>query len=126
MADKKVSELPSATQLRASDVFSVVTGLQTTPVSKQATVKNVFGHIAANAVFSANVTVTGNKTRLASNVVVTKVTTVNTFVMTVGVAPSTSNAATEGWSAGRVHIGPGYIYVATDSNTIKRAALSSF
>ena len=40
--------------------------------------------------------------------------------------PATSNATTEGITAGRIFYSNTYLYIATDSNTIKRVALSTF
>jgi hypothetical protein len=126
MADKKVSQLDSLTTTAAPDLLMIVDDPTGTPVSKKITIKNLFGAVPANTVFSANVTVSGNRVQLASNVNVTKTLTANTVKITFGAAPSTNNATTEGWSVGQMRFTNNYIYVAVNSTTIKRVALSVF
>jgi hypothetical protein len=126
MADKKVSQLDSLTTTAAPDLLMIVDDPTGTPVSKKITIKNLFGAVPANTVFSANVTVSGNRVQLASNVNVTKTLTANTVKITFGSTPSTNNATTEGWSVGQMRFTNNYIYVAVNSTTIKRVALSVF
>jgi hypothetical protein len=42
------------------------------------------------------------------------------------VVPTTSNAVNEGYESGRIWYSNNYLYIATDENTIKRVALSTF
>ena len=126
MADKKVSQLDSLTTTAAPDLLMIVDDPNGTPVSKKITIKNLFGAVPANTVFSANVTVSGNRVQLASNVNVTKTLTANTVKITFGSAPSTNNATTEGWSVGQMRFTNNYIYIAVNPTTIKRVALSVF
>jgi hypothetical protein len=57
----------------------------------------------------------------------TGTTTANTFVVSTKSAdPSTSNAATETVTAGSIFYSNTYLYIATDANTIKRVALTTF
>jgi len=126
MADKKVSQLDSLTTTAAPDLLMIVDDPTGTPVSKKITIKNLFGAVPANTVFSANVTVSGNRVQLASNVNVTKTLTANTVKITFGSTPSTNNATTEGWSLGQMRFTNNYIYIAVGPTTIKRVALSVF
>jgi hypothetical protein len=126
MADKKVSQLPSATQAAAPDLLMIVTDPNGTPTSKKITTKALFGRVPANTVFAANVTTTGNMTHFASNVMVTKTTTVNTFAITFGATPYSNNATTVGMAVGEMRFTNNYIYIAVNATTIKRAALFKF
>ena len=126
MADKKVSQLDSLTTAAAPDLLMIVHDPNGTPTSKKITVKNLFGAVGSNTVFSANVSVTGNKVQLASNVNVTKTLTANTVKITFGSTPGSNNATTEGWSVGQMRFTNNYIYVAVNATTIKRVALSVF
>ena len=126
MADKKVTQLASLTTTAAPDLLMIVDDPNGTPVSKKITIKNLFGAVPANTVFSANVTVSGNRAQFASNVNVTKTLTANTVKITFGSTPSTNNATTEGWSVGQMRFTNNYIYVAVNATTIKRVALSVF
>jgi hypothetical protein len=135
MADKKISQLTALTTTAAPDLLMIVDDPNGTPVSKKITIKNLFGAVPANTVFSANVSVSGNKTQLACNVVTTKTATVNNFIMTKKAAPSSNNAATATVSGltptgpitvGTVWFSNTHLYIATDSTTIKRVALSVF
>ena len=126
MADKKVSQLTALTTTAAPDLLMIVDDPLGTPVSKKITIKNLFGAVPANTVFSANVTVSGNRVQLASNVNVTKTLTANTVKITFGSAPATNNATTEGWSLGQMRFTNNYIYIAVGPTTIKRVSLSVF
>jgi hypothetical protein len=126
MADKKVTQLTALTTPTAPDLLLIVDDPNGTPVSKKITLKSLFGAVTSNTVFSANVTVSGNRVQLASNVNVTKTLTANTVKITFGSTPSTNNATTEGWSVGQMRFTNNYIYVAVNSTTIKRVALSVF
>ena len=86
-------------------------------------------------VANTNVRVTNNETALnnAGNTFITSTLTVlsvaNTaslIVSTKSSDPATSNATTEGITAGTIFYSNTYLYVTTDSNTIKRVALSTF
>jgi hypothetical protein len=126
MADKKVSQLTELTSTAAPDQLLIVDDPNGTPTSKRITVKSLFGAVPANTAISANLTVSGNKATFASNVVVTKVTTVNTFVTTLGSTPSTNNATTESLSVGQMYFTNTHLYIAVNATTIKRVALSTF
>jgi hypothetical protein len=126
MADKKVSQLPSATTAAAPDLLMIVTDPNGTPTSKKISTKALFGAINSNTVFKANTTVTGNKALFAANVVMTKSTTVNTFNITLGSTPASNNATTVGMSVGQMRFTNTYLYIAVNATTIKRVALSTF
>lgn len=135
MADKKISQLTSLSTTAAPDLLLIVDDPNGTPVSKKITIKSFMSAIPANTSFSANVTVSGNKTQLACNVVTTKTATVNNFIMTKKTSPSSNNAATATVSGltptvpitvGTIWFSNTHLYIATDSTTIKRVALSTF
>lgn len=126
MADKKVSQLTSLTTTAAPDLLLIVDDPNGTPVSKSITIKNLFATVPANTAFSANVTVSGNRALFSSNVQVTKATTVNTFITTLGSAPGSNNASTESLSVGQMYFTNTHLYIAVNATTIKRVALDTF
>jgi len=126
MADKKVSQLTSATTAAAPDLLMIVTDPNGTPTSKKITVKNLFGSVSANTIFSANVTVRGNRAQFASNVNITKTLTANTVKITYGSTPASNNATTVGMAVGELRFTNTYVYIAVNATTIKRVALSTF
>lgn len=126
MADKKVSQLPSLTTTAAPDLLYIVDDPNGTPVSKRITVKNFFGAVPANTVFSANVTVSGNRAQFASNVNITKTLTANTVKITFGSTPGSNNATVVGMQVGEMRFTNTYLYVAVNATTIKRIPLQVF
>jgi hypothetical protein len=126
MADKKVSQLTALTTTAAPDLLLIVDDPNGTPLSKKVTIKTFFGAVPANTVFTANVTTRGNRVQHASDVVVTKATTVNTFITTLKTTPSTNNATTESLSVGQMFFTNTHLYIAVNATTIKRVALTTF
>ena len=126
MADKKVSQLTALTTPTAPDLLLIVDDPNGTPVSKKITLKSLFGAVTSNTVFSANVTVSGNRVQLASNVNITKTLTANTFKITLGSTPASNNATTVGMSVGELRFTNTYLYIAVNATTIKRVALNTF
>ena len=126
MADKKVSQLDSLTTTAAPDLLMIVDDPTGTPVSKKITIKNLFGAVPANTVFSANVTVLGNRAQFASNVNITKTLTANTVKITYGSTPGSNNATSVGMAVGELRFTNTYVYIAVNATTIKRIALSKF
>ena len=126
MADKKVTQLTSLTTTAAPDLLMIVDDPTGTPVSKKITVKSFFGAVPSNTVFSANVTASGNRVQLASNVNITKTLTANTVRITFGTTPASNNATTVGMTVGEMRFTNTYLYIAVNSTTIKRVALSTF
>jgi hypothetical protein len=126
MADKKVSQLPSLTTTAAPDLLYIVDDPTGTPVSKSITVKNFFGAVPSNtSINGATLTVRAITTTTA-NVNVTKTLTANVVKVTVGTAPSTNNATTEGWGVGQMRFTNTHIFIAVNATTIKRVALDKF
>jgi hypothetical protein len=138
MADKKITQLTTASSISSDDLLLVVDAPNTVPVSKKITVKSLFGSIPSNTSISANLTVSGNRLRAAANVVVTKTTSVNNFIVTKKADPSSNNATTATVSGltpvspstnlpvGTMWFSNTYLYIATDATTIRRVALSRF
>ena len=126
MADKKVTQLTALTTPTAPDLLLIVDDPNGTPVSKKITLKSLFGAVTSNTVFSANVTVSGNRVQLASNVNITKTLTANTVKITFGSTPASNNATVVGMAVGEMRFTNTYLYIAVNSTTIKRVALSVF
>jgi len=126
MADKKVTQLTALTTPTAPDLLLIVDDPNGTPVSKKITLKSLFGAVTSNTVFSANVTVSGNRVQLASNVNITKTLTANTVKITLGSTPASNNATTVGMSVGELRFTNTFLYIAVNATTIKRVALGTF
>jgi len=126
MADKKVTQLTALTTPTAPDLLLIVDDPNGTPVSKKITLKSLFGAVTSNTVFSANVTASGNRVQLASNVNITKTLTANTVKITFGSTPGSNNATSVGMAVGEMRFTNTYLYIAVNSTTIKRITLSTF
>lgn len=85
-------------------------------------------------VANTNVRLTNNEAQLLLGATVLSTGILNTpranteslIVSTKSADPSTSNAATETVTAGTIFYSNTYLYIATDANTIKRVALTTF
>jgi phage baseplate assembly protein gpV len=126
MADKKVTQLTALTTPTAPDLLLIVDDPNGTPVSKKITLKSLFGAVTSNTVFSANVTVSGNRVQLASNVNITKTLTANTVKITFGATPGSNNATSVGMAVGEMRFTNTFLYIAVNATTIKRITLSTF
>ena len=126
MADKKVTELTAITSVSGDDLLLVVNDPSGTPESRKVTVSNLFASVDSDTVhsgkvtFSANTTISGNKSTVSAN------TTFSGNLRLTSDTPASNNAASEGYGVGSIWYDDDYIYVATASGTIKRAALSTF
>ena len=148
MADKKVSALSAVTSISSDDLFLVVNDPQGTPASNKVSVKSIFNSVPANTSITGRFSTTANNTLAGTTTTISSNTTVSgnltssavaTFSGTLHVTgdkkfvldtrsstPGSSNAATQGLAAGTIFYDTGYLYIVTDSNTIKRVALSTF
>ena len=137
MPDKKISELTSLVTTQSGDLVLVIDDPTGTPTSKQVTIKNFFGAIAANAVFSANLTVTGNNATFSgSNTVFNANVNIRAkmIVSDVQVANSkirlfeqlTPANSTIKILPGNLFADNNFIYFAPANNNLKRATLASF
>jgi len=126
MADKKVTQLTALTTPTAPDLLLIVDDPNGTPVSKKITLKSLFGAVTSNTVFSANVTASGNRVQLASNVNITKTLTANTVKITFGSTPGSNNATSVGMAVGELRFTNTFLYIAVNATTIKRITLSTF
>jgi len=126
MADKKVSQLPSATTAASPDLLLIVTDANGTPTSKQITVKKLFSAVPSNTVFSGSTLTVRARTTTTANVNVTKTLTANIVNITLGGTPSSNNATTVGMAVGEMRFTNTYIYIAVNATTIKRVALNTF
>ena len=95
MADKKVSALTALSSSSSEDLLLIVDDPNGTPASKKITVKNFFGAVASNTVFSGekNIVRSANTVFPAGNVTFTKTTTMNVAVM-FGLTSQRSAAST--------------------------------
>ncbi len=124
MADKKVTALTAATSVAAEDLFMVVDNPSGTPVSKKVSVTNIFGSVPTAAVFTKDVTVSGDNATVSAN---TTFSGTGNLRLT-SATPTTNNPTTTNpnVAAGSIWFDADYIYVAVSSTVIKRAALSTF
>lgn len=106
MADKKISELTSATSMGAGDVFSIVTDLTGTPGNRKITNKKVFGRVNSNTIINATFQANTANVR---------------FTIQSTPANSTANGL-----HGQIKWDASYLYVCTANNNWKRVALTSF
>ena len=148
MADKKVSALSAITSISSDDLFLVVNDPQGPPASSKISVKSIFNSVPANTAIkgrfstTANNTLAGTTTTISSNTTVSgNLTSTRTatfsgtlhitgdkkFVLsTKSAAPASGNAVSMGLAAGTIFYSNTHLYVVTDSNTIKRVALTAF
>ena len=142
MADKKVSALTELTTSASPDLLMIVDDPNGTPTSKKVTVKNFFGAVPSNTVFSAgslvtarsNVTITCANTVISSNLNVSGISKITgtgdnaRVVIENATTPGSNNATTQftGGQQGSIFWDTNYIYVATTNTQIKREALSVF
>jgi len=126
MADKKVSQLPSATTAASPDLLLIVTDANGTSTSKRITVKGLFGAIPSNTVFSGSTLTVRARTTTTANVNITKTLTANIVNVTLGSTPASNNATTVGMAVGEMRFTNTYIYIAVNATTIKRVALNTF
>tara|TARA_B100000131_G_scaffold74029_1_gene70267 strand:- start:429 stop:836 length:408 start_codon:yes stop_codon:yes gene_type:complete len=135
MADKKISELTSHSSPASEDLLVVIDDPNGTPVSKQITLKNLFGAVPANTVLNrttvnANTTLNGTTTTITANLDSTGVTTLNQLVVANNqiriTTRDTVGANTATGTTGQIRFDTDYIYVCVDTNTWKRVALSQF
>jgi len=104
--------------------------MQVANVTSTYTTNNAFQSYVANT----NVRLANNETQLAAGALVLTTGILNTprantqslIVSTKSADPATSNAATETVTAGSIFYSNTYLYIATDANTIKRVALTTF
>jgi hypothetical protein len=148
MADKKVSALSAVTSITSDDLFLVVNDPQGTPASNKVSVKSLFASVPANTAIkglfttvantiiagaqanvSANATFSGIVS-LTSNTNITGTTRVvgdkKLIIATKSATPASGNAVTSNVTAGTIFYSNTHLYIATDVNTIKRVALSTF
>lgn len=95
MADKKVSQLTALATTTSDDLLLVVDDPNGTPASKNITVKNFFGAIPANTVFSGakNIIRSANTVFPSGNTTFTKTTSMNVAISS-GLTSQRSSAPT--------------------------------
>lgn len=123
MADKKVTALKAATSVSGDDLFMVVDDPLGTPASKKLTVGSLFGSVPSAAVFTQDVTISGGNATVSAN---TTFSGAGNLILT-SVTPTSNHPefTVPPVSSGSIWFDDDYIYVAVNSTTIKRAALSS-
>ena len=108
---------------KASNVYvQAFAGSYTTNTDFQSYVANTNARLTQNETAFA-----GTTTQITTAILNTpRANTQSLIVSTKSSDPATSNATTEGITAGTIFYSNTYLYVTTDSNTIKRVALSTF
>jgi hypothetical protein len=139
MADSAITDLSSVLSPASTDRLLITRDPNGTPVSKQISVKDLFGNIPANTsisgitTLSANLIVSGSNTVFSSNVNITsskgpKVTAPYITIATKSTV-SSNNATTQLGASGlqgSIFWDENYLYLATANNNVKRVALSTF
>ena len=136
MADKKVSALSALTSVTSDDLFLIVNDPQGTPASYKVSAKHMFASVPANTAIkglfttTANTIVAGNQANVSANATFTSKVTVSgdkKFILSTKSAnPGNSNAVSQNITAGTIFYSNTHLYIVTDSNSIKRIALSTF
>jgi hypothetical protein len=136
MADKKVSALSALTSITSDDLFMVVNDPEGTPASYKVSVKHLFASVPANTAIKglfttvANTIIAGNQANVSANATFSSKMTISgdkKFILsTKSATPASGNAVTSNVTAGTIFYSNTHLYIATDSNTIKRVALSTF
>lgn len=136
MADKKVSALSALSSITSDDLFLVVNNPQGTPTSYKVSAKNMFKSVPANTAIkglfttTANTIIAGNQANVSANATFSSKVTVSGdkkfLITTKSTNPGNSNAVAQSITAGTIFYSNTHLYITTDSNTIKRIALSTF
>jgi hypothetical protein len=136
MADKKVTALSALSSITSDDLFLVVNNPQGTPTSYKVSAKNMFKSVPANTAIkglfttTANTIIAGNQANVSANATFSSKVTVSgdkKFLITSkSTNPGNSNAVAQSITAGTIFYSNTHLYITTDSNTIKRIALSTF
>ena len=136
MADKKVTALSALSSVTTDDLFLIVNDPQGTPASYKVSAKNMFKSVPANTAIkglfttTANTIVAGNQANVSANATFSSKVTISGdkkfLITTKSTDPGSSNAQTSSVAAGTIFYSNTHLYIATDSNTIKRVALSTF
>jgi hypothetical protein len=136
MADKKVTALSALSSITTDDLFLVVNNPQGTPTSYKVSAKNMFKSVPANTAIkglfttTANTIIAGNQANVSANATFSSKVTVSgdkKFLITSkSTNPGNSNAVAQSITAGTIFYSNTHLYITTDSNTIKRIALSTF
>lgn len=126
MADKKVSELTSITNVSGDDLLMVVNDPAGTAGSRKITISNFLANVSVATVhtnrttFNGNTFINGAVSQVSANVIFSGDVRLPTNT------PTSNNATTEGVGVGSIFFDDDYLYIAIDSNTIKRVELSTF
>lgn len=134
MADKKVSALTALTTTAAPDLLLIIDDPTGTPLSKKITMKNFFGSVPSNTVFTARARLVGNTTIVCSNTIITSnvnitsggLLKVNNAILTIRTTPASNNASTHGYKTGQIFFSNSHVYFAVNATSLKRIALSTF
>jgi len=136
MADKKVTALSALSSITTDDLFLVVNNPQGTPTSYKVSAKNMFKSVPANTAIkglfttTANTIIAGNQANVSANATFSSKVTVSGdkkfLITTKSTNPGNSNAVAQSITAGTIFYSNTHLYITTDSNTIKRIALSTF
>jgi len=135
MADKKITQLDAVTGAANTDLLLIVRDPSTTPVNKKLEIGDLFGETAQTTVTKMDLRSTGNFLLTGNAVVITS----NTAPVVNGLdvnsdririrsqfAPANSNNTFYNWPVGTITCNSSFIFVATSSTEIRRAALATW
>jgi hypothetical protein len=134
----KTSALTSVVSLANNDLIPVVISPDTTPANRKITIHQLIGALPSNAHFLALLQVDGNATLSGPSNYIGGNTTIHGILATRNLTVANNNliiAQAHGTpanststtiTAGSVFWDANYLYVATATNIVKRAALSTF
>jgi hypothetical protein len=120
MADKKVSQLAEVTQVSSDDLFLVVNDPSGNPSSNKVTANNLIGNVRIDSTFYKNTTLQGNVVINAHSLEINANTTLKggrNVLLEIDDRIQIANADSKYATVEQL---------ATDENTIKRVALSTF
>jgi hypothetical protein len=126
MADKKVSQLDTLNTASGDDLLLVVNDPAGTPASRKISVNNLFGNVVVETTHKHRTTFQANTLMYGTVMNVTANAIFQGNLRMTSDTPASNNAASEGYGVGSIWFDSDYIYVATATGTIKRAALSEF
>ncbi|CAB5220854.1 hypothetical protein UFOVP247_47 [uncultured Caudovirales phage] len=116
MTATKISGLTAATTMASGDLIPIVADPAGSPSTKKITLANFYSNVVVTATYANTVT-------FNANVVSTSNLTVSSLYLTYRTTPGSGSDSVP---SGKIWFDQNYIYVATATNVIKRASLSTF
>ncbi len=136
MADKKITQLTALTAPANTDLLLIVDDPSGSPVSKKIELGDIFGETAQTVFQTINISASGNTVVGGDIVKITPTTRLEVqglgdfnydeIRIRTAQTPASSNNEALGWGVGTISWDANYLYIAVNSTTIKRVALSTF